>query len=233
MRRFFGRLEKEKIIIENEEFNHLKNVLRLGVGAEVVISLNDEYDYFCLVDKIGKNFAECKINGKQICPANPQKNIVLFQAIPKGPKFDFILQKATEIGITRVVPFLTEYCVAKSVDKKNRYDAVFANACKQCERSIMPVLDKTRSVKEVAEMFGDFDIVLFANERINTSDKVKNLEKYKNIAIIVGAEGGFSQAEKELFVEKGATSVSLGKRIFRCETAAVAMMSLVSILSGN
>ena len=233
MRRFFGREQNDKIVIENEEYNHLKNVLRLGVGAEIIVSLNDENDYFCQVEKMGKNFAECKVNGKQLCPANPRKNIVLFQAVPKGPKFDFILQKATEIGITKVVPFLTEYCVAKSVDKKTRYEAVFANACKQCERSIMPVLEKTMSVKEVAATFSDFDIVLFANERVNTSEKIKNLEKYKNIAIIVGAEGGFSQAEKELFVEKGATSVSLGKRILRCETAAVAMMSLVSILSGN
>ena len=233
MRRFFGRIEKEKVIIENEEFNHFKNVLRLGVGAEIIVSLNDENEYFCQAEKMGKNYVECKVNGKQKCLANPQKNIVLFQALPKGPKFDFILQKSTEIGITRVVPFVTEYCVAKSVDKRARYEAVLANACKQCERTIMPVVDRTMTVQEVVKEFGNFDIVLFANERADTSDKIKNLENYQNIAIIVGAEGGFSQAEKELFIEKGATSVSLGKRIFRCETAAVAMMSLVSILSGN
>lgn len=78
-----------------------------------------------------------------------------------------------------------------------------------------------------------FDLVLFANERTDKGEKIKNLDKYKNIAIIVGSEGGFSQKEKESFVEAGATSISLGRRIYRCETASVAMMSLVSILSGN
>ena len=234
MRNFFGRKNGDKIVIENEEFNHLKNVLRLGVGVEILVSLNDEFSRHCVIEKMNKNFAECREIDKKKCEANPQKNIVLFQAIAKREKFDFILQKATEIGITRIVPFASEYCVVKKVDeKKNRYDAVFMNACKQCERTIMPILDSTKSVKEVAQEFKHFDVVLFANERTNSQEKIKDLEKFQNIAIIVGAEGGFTQAEKDVFEKAGAISISLGKRIFRCETAAVAMMSLVSIMSGN
>ena len=90
-----------------------------------------------------------------------------------------------------------------------------------------------KSVDEIISCFKDFDIVLFANERVDVGQKLQNLEKYQNIAIIVGSEGGFSQKEKEKFIEAGTTSVSLGKRIFRAETASVAMMSLASILSGN
>ena len=234
VRRFFGREENGKIIIENDELNHMKNVLRLSVGNEILVSLNDEYDYMCSIEKINKNSAICAIVGKQKCAGNPTKNIVLFQGVAKGPKFEFIVQKATEIGMTEIVPFESEYCVGKISDSKNnRMTAIVQNACKQCERTIMPVVEKTIDIKEVAEKIKDFDIVLFANERAFDSEKIKNLEKYKNIGIIVGAEGGFSQQEKELLLNAGAVSVSLGRRIYRCETASVAMMSLVSILSGN
>ena len=234
MRRFFGRKQNDKIIIENDDFKHLKNVLRLGVGAEVIVSLNDEFEYICEIEKFEKNFAVCKVNGKNECPGNPKKEIVLFQAITKGPKFEFIVQKATEIGITTVVPFLSEYCVAKiSEHKKERLESIIENACKQCERTIKTKVCNVRKVDDVVNAFSDFDLVLFANERENAGEKIKNLEKYNKIAIIVGSEGGFSQKEKEKFIDAGAASISLGKRIFRAETASVAMMSLVSILSGN
>ena len=164
------------------------------------------------MEKFEKNFAICKINGKKECPGNPKKEIVLFQAITKGPKFEFIVQKATEIGITKVVPFLSEYCVAKiSEHKKERLESIIENACKQCERTIKTEVCNVRKVEDVVNLFSDFELVLFANERADVGEKIKNLEKYNKIAIIVGSEGGFSQKE----------------------TASVAMMSLVSILSGN
>ncbi|MGN1200754.1 MAG: RsmE family RNA methyltransferase [Candidatus Caccovivens sp.] len=234
MRRFFGREDKGLVYIEGEEFNHFKNVLRLNVGDELLVSLNDKFDYICSVEKVEKNRAVCKINGKQQCIGNPNKNIVLFQAITKRPKFEFIVQKATEIGITKVVPFVSEFVIAKVTENKlERLNSIAMNACKQCERTIMPIIENAIKVDDVIARFKDFDLVLFANERTDVGEKIKDLDKYKNIAIIVGSEGGFSQKEKEKFVDAGATSISLGKRIYRCETASVAMMSLVSILSGN
>lgn len=234
MRRFFGRLEKDNIIIEGNEFNHLKNVLRMGVGDECLVSLNDEFDYICSIEKMDKTQAICIINGKQVCPGNPKKNIVIFQAITKGPKFEFIVQKATEIGISKIVPFVSKHVVAKVTENKmERLLSIAQNACKQCERTIMPEISDPVKVDDVISAFKDFDIVLFANERTDVGENIKNLDKMKNIAIIVGSEGGFSQEEKEKFVEAGATSISLGKRIYRCETASVAMMSMASIMSGN
>ncbi len=234
MRRFFGEKKGEKIEIAGEEFNHLKNVLRMSVGDELLVSLNDEYEYICEIVKIEKAHALCKINGKRECEGNPKKNIVIFQAITKGAKFEFIVQKATEIGIAKVVPFLSEFVIAKvSESKRDRLMSIALNACKQCERTIVPEIAEVTDVEGVISQFKDFDLVLFANERANVGQQIKNLDKHKNIAIIVGSEGGFSQKEKERFEEAGATTISLGKRIYRCETASVAMMSLVSILSGN
>ena len=234
MRRFFGIKNGKNINIEGDEFNHLKNVLRMNVGDEVLVSLNDKFDYICQIDRFERNEAVCKVVGKQECLANPTKNIVLYQAITKGQKFEFIVQKATEIGIARVVPFVSEFVVSKVSDHKmDRLNAIAMNACKQCERTILPIIDQPIDVDGVIDDFEEYDVVLFANERTDVGEKVRDLPNYQNIAIIVGAEGGFSQKEKEKFVEAGATSISFGKRIYRCETASVAMMSLVSILSGN
>lgn len=234
MRRFFGEKKNDKIVITGEEYNHLRNVLRLNVGDEILVSLNDENEYACEITSFGRNDAVCKIIGSKPCDGNPKKNIVIFQAITKRPKFEFIVQKATEIGITKIVPFVSEFVIAKVTENKmDRLESIAMNACKQCERTIMPLIDKPKNIDEVIASFKDFDLILFANERADKGEAIANLDKYKNIAIIVGSEGGFSQKEKEKFIEAGATSISLGRRIYRCETASVAMMSLVSILSGN
>ena len=234
MRRFFGEKDGDKIVVKDGEFIHLKNVLRLGVGEEIIVSLNTDIEYVCEIEKVTKTSAICKINGENKCLRNPLKNIVLFQAVAKKPKFEFIVQKATEIGISEIVPFMSEYCIAKVTENKaERLYEIALNACKQCERTIIPKISPATDVVGVIERFKEFDIVLFANERTDVGEKLKSLSKQKNIAIIVGSEGGFSQKEKEKFVEAGAVSVSLGKRILRCETASVAMMSLVSILSDN
>ena len=234
MRRFFGEKKNDKIVITGEEYNHLRNVLRLNVGDEILVSLNDENEYACEITSFGRNDAVCKLIGSKPCDGNPRKNIVIFQAITKRPKFEFIVQKATEIGITKIVPFVSEFVIAKVTENKmDRLESIAMNACKQCERTIMPIIDKPKNIDEVIASFKDFDLVLFANERADKGEAIANLDKYKNIAIIVGSEGGFSQKEKEKFIEAGTTSISLGRRIYRCETASVAMMSLVSILSGN
>ncbi len=235
MRRFFGVKKNDSTIyIEGEEFNHLKNVLRMNVGSELLASINDEFEYACQIEKFDRNRAVCKIIGKEKCIGNPRKEIVIFQAITKRPKFEFIVQKATEIGIAKIVPFVSDFVIAKVTENKmDRLNAIAMNACKQCERTIMPIIEKPVKVADVIASFKDYDLVLFANERTDKGEKIKDLTKYKKIAIIVGSEGGFSQKEKEAFVDAGATSISLGRRIYRCETASVAMMSLVSILSGN
>lgn len=233
MRRFFGTLRNDKIIIENEELVHLKSVLRMKENEEVIVYLNDEYEYLCNLKKIEKNYAECEVKDKWVCPALPNKNIVLFQALAKREKFEFILQKAVELGITKVVPFMSEFCVVKSNEnKRQRLETIILNACKQCERSKQMELEDVQSFDKFLSELSEFDVVLFANEREEKRFDFSKLNG-KNIAIIVGAEGGFSEKEKQDIISKNAISLSLGKRILRCETASVAMMSMISILSEN
>ena len=154
MGRFFGEEIDGQIQIVGEEFNHLKNVLRLGIGEQIIVYLNNEYEYACEIEKIVKKSAICKVIGQKVCEGNPKKNIVLFQALPKREKFEFIIQKATEIGITKVVPFMSEHCIAKiSESKSTRFKSIVQNACKQCERSIETIVDEVIDVDKVIEQF--------------------------------------------------------------------------------
>ena len=176
MRRFFGQKKDDKIVICDEEFNHLKNVLRLKVGDEVLVSINTDVEYVCEIESFSKNSALCKINGEHKCLLNPTKDITLFQAIAKKPKFEFIVQKATEIGMTKVVPFVSDYVIAKVTENKiERLNSIVENACKQCERSIKTVIDECKNVDQIIEMFNDYDIILFANERTDVGEEIKKL----------------------------------------------------------
>ena len=158
MRRFFGRKENGQILIEGEELNHLKNVLRLGVGAEILVSLGDENDYACQIESISSRVAVCRIIGKKICAGNPKKNIVLFQAVAKREKFEFIVQKATEIGISKVVPFISKNIVAKVTENKmDRLKSIAINACKQCERTIPPEISEVKTFDEAMKLIKDLD----------------------------------------------------------------------------
>ncbi len=234
MRRFFGRMEGDKILLEGSEYNHLKNVLRMDIGDEILVSLNDENEYVCEILKMQNGVVTCKINGQQVCKNNPRKNIVLFQAIAKREKFESIVQKATELGITRIVPFVSEHVIAKVTENKmERLKTIAMNACKQCERTIVPIIDECKTFKQVIEEFKNFDCVLFANERATSGERPRKIVEVQNIGLIVGSEGGFSAKEKDEFLSAGVISISLGNRILRTETASVALMSLASILSGN
>ena len=134
MKRFFGRKEGDKIVIENNEFHHLKNVLRLGENDKVIASINDEYDYYCTIEKINKKDCILQIDNKELCPANPKNNIVLFQMMPKKDYFDNIIPKAIELGVREIYFFTSSFTMLKTF-KRERVDTQVMTACKQCERS--------------------------------------------------------------------------------------------------
>ena len=109
MRRFFGRLDGDKIVIEGDELKHLTNVIRLTTGDKFIAVINDEYDYICEITKVTKKQAIASIIEKSLNKSNPDKEIVLFQALTKREAFETIVQKACELGASKVVPFVTEY----------------------------------------------------------------------------------------------------------------------------
>jgi len=231
MKRFFGKKQGDKIIIEDGEFFHLRKVLRMNEGDKVIACVNDENDYYCMIEKINKNDAILLIEDKEKCPALPNRNITLFQMLPKKDYFDDILAKSVELGVSKIVPFTSQYTMIKSF-KRERVDTQIMTACKQCERSILVPVEDIITFDKMIERLSDFDLVIFAYERETKKFNPEILKNKQNIALIIGNEGGFAPEETEK-LKKIAQSVSLGKRILRCDTAVTALLSLVSILSDN
>ena len=233
MKRFFGRKLGENIVIENDEFFHLKKVLRMQEGDKVIASVNDEYDYYCTIATIGKNDCLLDVDKEELCPSLPQKNITLFQMMPKKDYFDNILPKSIELGVSKIVPFSSQYTMVKTL-KRERVLTQVMTACKQCERSKLVEVEDVISFKEVLKQLESYDVVIFAYENETMPFDPSMLEGKQNIAVVVGNEAGFTDQEaSEIKGLKNTSSISLGKRILRCDTAVVATLSLVSVLSGN
>lgn len=236
MKRFWGTaLPSGEMKIEGSEFNHLKNVLRLKVGDSVIVSIGDEYDYICEIVLFNKNDTILHVLEKHICAALPTKQIDLFIAMPKREYFETILTKAVELGTSNVIPFVSRFSVNHTF-KPERAAQIVATACKQSEQSrplsIQPIID----FNQMLGMLTVYDMVIFANEhesQLLEMDILSTLATKQKIAVIVGCEGGFDQSEAAAICETGATSISLGKRILRCDTAAISMLALVGFLSKN
>ena len=231
MRRFFGKIQNEEIKIDGGEFNHIKKVLRMREGDELISYVNDEYEYACRIQKMEKDFCVCEILDKKVCSALPKREITLFQMMPKKEYFDSILPKAIELGVSEIQFFTSEYSMIKDF-KRERVDTQVMTACKQCERSkLVPVHDIIK-FDEMLKLLKNYDLLIFAYENEEQKFDPKILENKQKIAIIIGNEAGFSEKEAKL-LKNNSISISLGKRILRCDTAATATLALVGILSGN
>jgi 16S rRNA (uracil1498-N3)-methyltransferase len=168
----------------------------------------------------------------------PSVKVTLYQAMPKSDKMELIIQKAVELGVSAIVPVQTKRCVsrpdAKSMAKKlERYNRIALEAAKQCGRGripqVLPMLDYSEAL---TAMKADERAFLFYEN--STSSFRKELEqKVSSVSIMVGAEGGFEEEEVSKALEQGIASLSLGKRILRCETAPLAALSIIMYETGN
>lgn len=231
MKKFFATRRNNEFIFENEELAHF-NVLRCKVGEQVICLGNDGYDYICEVTEISKKMAIAKIVDKTNNIKNPKVNITIFQGLVKGEKLDLIVQKLTELGVSGLYLFESEFAVAKANDNKlDRLNKISKEACKQCGRSVPLKISKTIKFSDMLELINSFDLVLFANEK-NTDRAIENIKYKQNIAIIIGSEGGFSDAEICKIYSQGAINFGLGARILRAETACIACASIVGYMVG-
>lgn len=225
----------DKAIIIGEDVNHIKNVLRMAIGTKIYITNNDSHvKYLSEIISISSEEIVCKVI-EEIPSTELPINITLFQGLPKADKLEFIIEKATELGVNSVVPVEMRFSIAKikNEDQKNiRWNKIAESAAKQSKRNLIPKVEFTIDTKELINRIKDYDLVLVAyeNESKQTlKDVLSNLKKeqIRNVAIIVGPEGGVDNKEIESFVSSGAKCVSLGKRILRTETAPVTIVSML------
>lgn len=219
----------DEIILRDEEHNHLSRVLRLSVG-DIVECFEDGGDILsCEIEGITKSQTNLKVLSSKKCNSNPKSHLTIFQGLTKGEKLEWIIQKTSELGAYEIRTFTSNFTIAKPNDNKaERSRKIAISSAKQCGRTAVIKVYPTITFKQMLPMLKDYDIVIFANE----TEDAKNIrdvftEEYKNVAIIVGAEGGFSREEIDSIINNGGVSVSLGNRILRAETAAIAMSSVV------
>lgn len=237
MKRFLSKnKENNCFLIENTEHNHLKNVLRQNIGDEIEVVGFDESVYVCKITEIFKNYSIAEILEKKECFANPKKDLTVFQALVKNDNMNLIVQKLSEVGVTTLIPFESEFITAKDSKNKNGKLQEIANqSIKQCKRSIPLKVENTISFKELLKCLNIFDYVLFANEQEDAyplKDALKCIVskgiENTRIALVVGSEGGFSVKEiEELKKLSNLKSFTLGKRILRAETASIMLSGII------
>lgn len=226
MKKFYAKKDGDFFIFEGEELNHF-NVLRCCVGEEILCLGLDGNDYFCKVTEVSKKRAVAQMVTMQKNTKNPSVEITVFQGMVKGEKIDLIVQKLTELGISYLYTFESDYTIAKCNNNKiERLNRISQEACKQCGRSKPLIIDDGISFNDMINMLPQYDIVLFANEK-NTNRELVNIAKDKKIALIIGSEGGFSDEEVNKLLSVGVKCFGLGNRILRAETACIAMASIV------
>lgn len=241
MPRFFidkNQIDEQYITILGEDAHHISRSLRMAAGEHITVSDGEQYDYECVLEVFSSDHVKARIIDKHISKNELPVRVHLFQALPKGDKLDLIIQKSVECGVYDITPFESERCVVKvkseAEDRKTeRRNKIASEAAKQCGRGIIPKVNYSVSFSNMLIAASDFDCVLFCYEGSETEPlgkvikELRDKREIRDIAIIIGSEGGFSEGEALIAKENGFSLVGLGKRILRAETAAIFALSCI------
>lgn len=219
--------------LEGEEFVHAKTVLRVEEGAEIVLLDGSGKEYSAIVAKIEKRRLLAHITGETDGEREPKTEIYLLCGALKGDKTELVVQKATELGVSKIGVFSSEYCSAyMNENKLERLNKVAREAAKQCLRSRAPSVEYFSDFSAALKSAESYKNKLFACEFLSNSDG-NMAELSGSTALVVGSEGGFTESEFALAQSLGFKGISLGKRILRAETAALAMCALAAFALGE
>ena len=213
---------------------HIVKSLRMQRG-EMLTLCHNELDYVCEITDFGEGSVKLRLLRIEKCDSEPSVEVTLFQALPKGDKMDFIMQKAVEIGVGEIVPMLTSRCVSrpdeKSLQKKvSRWQKIAEEAAKQSGRGRIPRVLEAVSFENAVEIAkrSEKTLLFYENGGSPLRGAINNTENPRSIAVFIGPEGGFERAEVDLASNAaGATICTLGRRILRNETAAMVATALV------
>lgn len=246
MNRFFvdrkNILEERMIVSDQEDVKHIIKVLRLTEGSCIEICDGENNEYIGKIVSVSKKEVILDIVEKRESKTEPPIFVTLFQGIPKSSKMDMIIQKCTELGIGQIQPMVTERTVIKLKDEKSgnkkveRWQKISDSAAKQCKRGRIPKVNMPISFKEVLDLVSEYDLAIIPYEN-EENRGLKNIlrsnNKLKKVAIMIGPEGGFEEAEIIAAKSAGIIPVTLGPRILRTETAGFVALSVLMYEIGD
>lgn len=240
MYRFFvepSQIGEEEIRICGSDVNHIKNVLRMKQGEEILISSGENLEYTCYIQKMQEEEVTAHIMYVQEAGYELSSKIFLFQGLPKGDKMELIIQKAVELGVHQIIPVASRRSVVKLDKKKEekkivRWQAIAESAAKQSKRMYVPQIAGVMSFGEAVQYAGKLDVVLMPYELAKgmkeTKEIIRGIQKGQSVGIFIGPEGGFEEEEVRQAVSlAGARPITLGKRILRTETAGLTVLSIL------
>ena len=240
MRRFFTEpayIDKNSArIIEDAE--HITKVLRMKPGDKILLFDGTGYEYEAVLTNIDRKECQAEILEKYHTDLEPQVQVTVFQGLPKSGKMETIIQKAVELGVYNIVPMITERCIAKiEADKKaeektKRWNRVALEAAKQCGRGRVPRVLSPMLFSDAVQKAAEWELALMPYEMLGHQGdtSLKNILQSVSaikISILIGPEGGFSDAEARQAQQAGIVLTGLGKRILRTETVSGAMLSII------
>lgn len=234
---FVENINDEKIILDGESARHVAKSLRMRVGDVICVTDGGGDDYGCQIEEITKDEVVLKVCYKQACESEPSCRVTIYQGVPKSSKMEDIIQKCVELGVCEIVPTLTKRCVSrpddKAAGKKNqRYQKIALEAAQQSGRGIVPKIENMKTLRQaIAEDESDVKIVFYEGGGEKLADIVK--PDTESVSVFIGPEGGFEQEEVEQIEASGGVRATLGKRILRTQTAPVAALTAIMLLTGN
>ena len=226
-----------QVQITGPDVNHIRNVLRMKAGEELLVSDGSGTDYTCRIAEITDSSVVCEVVGEGASLSECPVRFCLFQGLPKADKFEHIIQKAVELGVYEIIPVQTARSIVKYDDRKaaakrERWQKISESAAKQSRRGIVPEVREIMTFKEaVAEAAGlDMNIIPYENfkDMKSTREILAEIRPGMSVGIFVGPEGGFEEKEVAMANEAGIRSISLGNRILRTETAPLMLLSVLT-----
>jgi 16S rRNA (uracil1498-N3)-methyltransferase len=238
LHRFFlpeGGIAADTVVFSAEQSHQIRSVLRLRPGAQVIALDGSGMELVVRLDEVADRVTGV-VEDRQTSQAEPRTRVVLYCSLLKAAKFETILQKGTEIGVAAFVPVHTARSILPelSASKQRRYETVVREAAEQSRRGLLPCVAPTLSFAEaVRDAVADGPGVLLWEEESSRRLRDLTLGPAGTVSLLVGPEGGLTVEEAELARQAGATSVTLGPRVLRAETAAVVGAALVLARLGD
>ena len=235
MQRYFVKEKIDnKFILEQSDIHHIKNVMRNKNNDKIEV-VYDKKTFICNIDNIN----DCSLSIIEEIEENNELDIelVVVCSLVKEQKMDLILQKLTELGVSKIIPLKTERSIVKIDEKREskkliRWQAICKEASEQAKRNNVPIVTDIYSLKELIKEESDIKLLCSVNEKNNfINNYLQNYENCAKMIVVIGPEGGFSDKEEEFLVSNGYDRVSLGNRVLRVETATIYVASVINFCS--
>lgn len=240
MNRFFvseSGIGKEYVRLGPEQAHQICRVLRLTTEDRIVVLDNRGSEYEVVLREVGPQAVEGQIIAQRTAPGEPDVSVCLYQSLLARDKFEWVLQKCTELGVSRFIPVVTQRSLVQKAgplkpDRQRRWTRILTEAAEQCHRGRIPELQAPVRFDRCLNQVKSMDLCLIASTDVSGSDlrqvmALGTQDEIRSVGIFIGPEGGFHPEELAAAMTAGVKAIGLGKRILRTETAAVVVSALV------